>query len=173
MTSEFFCEEIMEFINGTTGIQPPTNCSILSSTPSATFSSTPSVSLPASTAATLSSTSSSSTASHLQIIPLLLLPSLLFPPQLTLLCYLENIMEFINSTTGIQPPTNCSIISSPSATFSCTPYVIVFLFQLTPSVIVFLLQLPLLCHLLLVLLPQATYKLFHYFYSLHYSSRLN
>ena len=62
MTSEFFCEEIMEFINGTTGIQPPTNCSILSSTPSASFSSTPSVSLPASTAATLSSTSSSSTA---------------------------------------------------------------------------------------------------------------
>ena len=61
MTSEIFCEEIMEFINGTTGIPPRTNCSILSSTPSATFSSTPSVSLPASTAATLSSTSSSST----------------------------------------------------------------------------------------------------------------
>ena len=60
MTSEFFCEEIMEFINGTTGIQPPTNCSIFSSTPSATFSSTPSVSLPASTAATLSSTTEKS-----------------------------------------------------------------------------------------------------------------
>ena len=40
MTNEFFCEEIMKFINGTTGIQPPTNCSILSSSPSATFSST-------------------------------------------------------------------------------------------------------------------------------------
>ena len=61
MTSEFFWEEIMEFINGSTGIQPPTYCSILSSTHSATFLSTPSFSLPASTAATLSSTSSSCT----------------------------------------------------------------------------------------------------------------
>ena len=30
MTSVFFCKEIMDFINGTTGIQPPTNSSTTS-----------------------------------------------------------------------------------------------------------------------------------------------
>ena len=99
------------------------NCSILSSTPSATFSSTPSVSLLASTAATLSSTSSLPP-SHLQIVPLLLLPSLLFPSNLTLLCHLLLVRRLQ----------------------------IVPLFLLLP-LLLFLFQLPLFCHLLLVLLP--------------------
>ena len=52
MTSVFFGEEIMDFINGTTGIQPPTNSSTTS---------TPFATLPASTDATLPATASSST----------------------------------------------------------------------------------------------------------------
>ena len=131
----------MEFINGTTGIQPPTNCSILSSTPSATFSSTPSVSLPASTAATLSSTSCSPP-SHLQIVPLLLLPLLLFPPQLTLLCHLL-------------------LVLLPSSRLQIVP-----LFLLLP-LLLFLFQLPLFCHLLLVL-RLIIFFLFFLFFSLSF-----
>ena len=119
-----------------TGIQPPTNCSIISSTPSATFSSTPSVSLPASTAATPHS--------HLQIVPLLLLLSLLFPPQLTLLCHLL-------------------LVLLPSSHLQ-----IVLLFFLLP-LLLFLFQLPLFCHLLLVLLPPHIIFFFSFlFFSLYF-----
>ena len=125
MTSEFFCEEIMEFINGTTGIQPPTNCSILSSTPLLLFRLLPPLVFPSSTAATLSSTSILLPPSHLQIVPLLLLPSLLFPPQLTVLCHLLLVLlpssRLTNSSTlsstpfATLPVSTVAILSSTSS----------------------------------------------------------
>ena len=137
MTIEFFCEEIMEFINGTTGIQPPTNCSILSSTPSSTFSSNPSVSLPASTTVLCHLLLVRLPPSHLQIVPLLLLPSLLFPPQLTLLCHLLLVLQ-------------------PSSRLQIVP-----LFLLLP-LLLFLLELPLFCHLLHRLIIFFSFLFFYF-----------
>ena len=89
------------------------------------FLSSPSVSLPASTAATLSSTSSSSTAKPPTNSSTTSTP---FPTQLTLLCHLL-------------------LVLLPSSRLQIVP-----LFLLLP-LLLFLFQLPLFCHLFLVLLP--------------------